>query len=159
MILRLVARVARWRALDPPDEPVDRVRIGPLTLDDGWSKVALELALVLATRQMVYRFFAHPILSWLPFAAALVLWVALLRPTRYDWRLAGVALAFGPLVEVLYIQAGGLHRYHLGWFAGVPLWIVCWWVLAIPIWADLSLRIQRRLPRLIPLIAGRRETA
>jgi hypothetical protein len=42
---------------------------------------------------------------------------------------------------LLYIHLGNLHHYHLGWIAGVPLWIVLWWALAVLIWKDLSARL------------------
>lgn len=55
-----------------------------------------------------------------------------------------LVLALGAIVEVAYIQGGGLHRYHLGWIGGVPLWIALWWPLAVLVWGDLA---RRLLPR------------
>jgi len=105
----------------------------------------LLLLLALGTRQTIYRFYDDPLWSWLPFAAALALYPLLFGLTRHEARLAGLTLAVGPLVEVLYIQVGGLHRYPLGWIGGVPLWIALWWVLAVLLWRDLGSRIQSAL--------------
>lgn len=147
MILRFVTRLTRWRRLDPPDEPEDRVWLPGRVVRSAPARVAVLLVLVLATRQCIYRFYADPVLSWLPFALVLGVWAALLRPSRHDKRLALIFLIGGPLIEVLYINVGHLHHYGLGWFGGVPLWIVLWWVLAVSVWKDLSLRILRRLVR------------
>ena len=144
VILRFAATLAGWRALDPPPEPRDDVWLGRRRVRSGPLKVAMELALVLGTRQCIYRLYSDPVLSWLPFAAALLLWILLTRPDGRDRWLLGLAIVVGPVVEVLYVQVGGLHRYQLGWFAGVPLWIVLWWALGVPVWADLSARLLRR---------------
>jgi len=108
-------------------------------------KVALELALVLATRQTIYRLYLDPVFSWLPFLLALAVFAALFRPDRHDGKLLLIFLAGGPLIEVLYIQVGALHAYHLGWLGGVPLWIALWWLLIVLIWKDLAFRMERAL--------------
>ena len=143
MILRFIARLARWEALSPPAAPSDRVGLGGLAVDSGLVKVATQLVLVLVTRQAIYRFFGDPILSWLPFAGALLLYLLLCRVDRHDLALLAIFLVGGPLIEVLYIQVGGLHAYKLGWFGGVPLWIVLWWLVIVLIWKDLAIRIER----------------
>jgi len=148
LILRFVARLARWRALAPPAAPVDVVRFGRRTIVSGMLKVALLLALVALTRQAIYRWYLHPVLSWLPFAAALFVYGCLFPPDRHDRRLLGLFLVGGPATEILFIQLGGLHYYHLGWLGGVPLWIALWWLLIVLIWKDLSLRVERLLLRL-----------
>ncbi len=100
------------------------------------------LALVFATRQGIYRLWDHPLWSWAPFAAAIAVYVLLLGPGRAELRLALIALTVGPLAEAALIGFGDLHRYALGWFLGVPLWIVLWWVLAAWIWGELSGRLE-----------------
>lgn len=143
MILRFFYTLARWRRLSPPTAPRDDLR--PLVGPAPALRVALLLGLTLATRQAIYRWYLHPVLSWLPFAAALGIYVVLCRPRRYEWTLLGLALAIGPIVEVAYIQLGGLHRYHLGWIGGVPLWIALWWGLALLVWQELVGRAMRRV--------------
>jgi len=141
LILRTLATLARWRRLDPPIRPSDVVRIGRRCAHHPWLRVAALVALVLATRQTIYRFYADPWLSWLPFAGAAALYALVFGFDRHDRRLALAILVGGPLIEILYIQVGGLHRYHLGWLGGVPLWIALWWVVALVVWKDLSARI------------------
>lgn len=138
LVLRAIATLTRWRGLDPPERPRDAVRLGPWRRESAPLKLTLQLALVVGTRQAIYRFHHDPILSWLPFAAALALYVLLFGLDRHERRLALLFLVGGPLVEVLYIQLGGLHRYPLGWLGGVPLWIALWWVLAVWVWKDLT---------------------
>ena len=147
MILRFVARLARWQALGAPDTVSNRVGVGRLQAESRLLKVVGELALVLATRQAIYRFYTDPILSWLPFLAALAVYGVLFRPDRHDAKLLLIFLAGGPLIEVLYIQAGDLHAYHLGWIGGVPLWIVLWWLLIVLIWKDIAFRLEHALCR------------
>jgi hypothetical protein len=106
-------------------------------------KVTAELGLLAVTRWTVYRFYLDPILSWLPFLIAMLLFGLLFRPNRHDFKLLGIFLVLGPVVEILYIQVAGLHRYHLGWIGGVPLWIVLWWALSILIWKDIALRVEQ----------------
>ena len=145
MILRFVARLCRWELLDPPDQVSDSVGIGPWHTDSGALKVVVELTLVLATRQAIYRLYMHPVLSWLPFLAALVLYPLLFGLRKHDVKLLAIFMAGGPLVEILYIQVGGLHTYHLGWLGGVPLWIALWWLVIVLIWKDISFRLERGL--------------
>ncbi len=136
LILRLVLTLARWR------------RLGPRTPPRGGAVRLLGLlALVLVTRQLIYRHATDPWLSWLPFAAALAVYLAAFRPARAELRLMALAAVVGPLVEVAFIQLGGLHRYPLGWLAGVPVWIALWWVLAVAIWSELAAHLVARLPR------------
>ncbi len=145
MILRFFVTFATWRRLDAGSQPRDRVR-GPSGVSDRpVARVLLQLALVLATRQTIYRNFEDPILSWLPFLAAGVVWFLLFAPDRQELRLAAAVAIIGPLVEVLYIQVGHLHAYHLGWLGGVPLWIALWWVLAVLVWKDIGRRLELTL--------------
>lgn len=149
MVLRLMATVTRARGLGATGVPDDRIRPGLRTRRSATLKVGIELALVLGTRQLIYRFPADPWLSWLPFAVALALALWWLRPTAHDLRLMGLVAVMGPIVEILYIQVGGLHAYRLGWLGGVPLWIALWWILAIVLWKDLSLRIHGLIGQLL----------
>jgi hypothetical protein len=145
MILRFLATLCRWQRLAPAAGLRNEIHLPGRVLEAPWLKVGVELLLVAATRWLVYRHYGDPLLSWLPFIAALVLYAGLFRPDRHGRRLAGIVALGGPLVEIAYIQLGGLHRYQLGWLGGVPLWIALWWVLAILIWDDLSARLQALL--------------
>jgi hypothetical protein len=144
LILRFVATLCRWNRIAPPSRsPSEVLSISQPT----WAKVTLELLLVVATRLLLYRYYLDPVLSWLPFALALLAYAALFGVSPHERRLAALAALGGPAVEIAFIRVGGLHDYHLGWFAGVPLWIVLWWILAVLIWNDLS-------ARLLELLAG-----
>ena len=145
LILRFIARLARWDALGPPEQICNRVGLGALSIDNPLLKVIAELVLVLATRQTIYRLFQDPIWSWVPFAAALVLFLVLFKPSAHDLKLLGLFLLGRPLIEVLYIQVGDLHRYHLGWIGGVPVWIALWWLVIVLIWKDIAFRVERAL--------------
>lgn len=144
LILRFMLSVGTWHRLGAPATPRDTLGLG-----DGrphaWPKIALQLALVVGTRQTIYQLYLDPVWSWLPFALAAVLWALLFGLDRYHLRIWAVVLVAGPLVEVLYIQVGKLHAYHLGWIGGVPLWIALWWVVALSVWSDLGRRLRRRL--------------
>ncbi|MBP8130448.1 MAG: DUF2878 family protein [Candidatus Hydrogenedentes bacterium] len=150
MILRFMARFARWRALGAPLRLANTVGFGRLRVESGAAKVALILALTFATRFMVFRAYLDPVWSWLPFLIALAVYLVLCPPDRHDVRLMAVVLVAGPLVEILYINVGGLHRYHLGWIGGVPLWIAVWWILVILIWKDIAFRIEAALQEWLP---------
>jgi hypothetical protein len=141
MILRFVTSMALWQRLRPPDTPANDLSLGPVVLRSPWRKVTVELLIVAFTRQAIYRTHEDPLLSWLPFAIGLALFWMLLRAGRHDRTLALIFVIGGPLVEIAYIHLGNLHHYHLGWIAGVPLWIVLWWALAVLIWKDLSARL------------------
>ncbi len=120
-------------------------RLGETREGAGVFSVAAQLALVLATRQAIYRLWSDPVWSWAPFAIGLLVYVLVLRPPQRARRLALVALVVGPPVEMAFIHFGGLHRYALGWFFGVPLWIVLWWALGVLVFADLAPRLERAL--------------
>ena len=139
LILRAMASVAHALV---PGPPADTVGLGRARRHHPAARIALLLLLVVATRQAIYRLYAHPVLSWLPFALALAVYAGVLGVDRARARLLAVTLAVGPAVEALTIHTSGLHRYHLGWLAGVPLWIVLWWALAILAWADLAPRLR-----------------
>lgn len=144
MILRFFFTLGRWRRLDPPAAPRNTVWLGR-RFESPWLKVGLELALILATRQAIYRLYDDPLWSWIPFALAIGAYAVLFRPIKQEWTILAVMLVGGPIVEALYIQVGGLHRYHHGVFFGVPVWICLWWALAALIWSDLSFRVARRV--------------
>ena len=76
--------------------------------------------------------------------------MALFRPDKRLYQLAGAFLLAGTAIESLYINVGGLHQYHLGWFGGVPLWIALWWTLSLVIWDDFSGRLQAGFQALFP---------
>ncbi len=142
MILRFVTTLTRWGRFAARHRPRAELR---LLGKSSWAPLIVALALVLATRQCIYRLYGDPLWSWVPFAVAIGIYVALFELTRRDLWLAGLFLLGGPLIEVAYIQLGSLHRYHLGWFGGVPLWIVLWWVLAVLVWQDMSVRLLAAL--------------
>jgi len=152
LILRFLATLTASAALGAPRGPEDAVRLGPRVVHSASLKVGLLLALVAVTRQCIYRCYLDPWWSWIPFAVAFGAYWALFGLGRNDLRLAAIALVGGPLIEVLYIQVGHLHHYHLGWFGGVPLWIVLWWVLAILVWKDLAGRLRHALGHLLPSV-------
>lgn len=152
LILRFLATLFAWGRLGAPGHP-GTLRLGRTRLSAPGVRVAIELALVLATRQAIYRAYLDPLWSWLPFAAALALYVALFGLGGHGRRLVALLAVVGPLVEIAFIQLGGLHRYHLGWLGGVPLWIVLWWVLGGLVWSDLSRPILAWLRERFPAVA------
>jgi hypothetical protein len=161
MVLRLMVTVTRARSLGAPGVPDDRVRLLWATRKAPALRVGVALALVVVTRQLIYRHHDDPWLSWLPFAMALGVAAWCLRPTRHDAKLMALVAVLGPAIEILYIQVGGLHHYRLGWMGGVPLWIALWWVLAIVLWKDLSLRAHDLIGRVahaprMPPVGSRR---
>jgi hypothetical protein len=147
MILRTFARFARWEVLKPPEVSSDNIGFGRWYTESVTIKIVFMLALVFVTRNQIYQHYLHPIWSWVPFLAALLIYLTLCAPTLHDIKLMVVVLPVGPLVEMLYINLGGLHRYHLGVAGGVPLWIILWWLLIILIWKDIAMRLEIRLRR------------
>lgn len=146
LILRFVLTVFHWRRSGLP-RAGDAVWLGRRALTQPALRVALLLGIVLGTRQAIYRLYADPLWSWLPFALGLSAALLLFRPDRGRLRLLAVVLGVGPAVEALYINVGQLHAYRLGWLGGVPLWIALWWVLAALVWEDLGSRIMDGLER------------
>lgn len=138
MILRFMASVSVWISKRFDSPPRATIRLPSGKFESARVKIIVQILLMVATRQSIYKLHADPILSWLPFAVALGLYVALFRLDRGDLILLGLLAIAGPLVEILYIQVGHLHRYSLGWLGGVPLWIVMWWMLGGLIWKDLT---------------------
>ncbi len=155
LILRFLATLSLSEALGADPSPRDLVRVGALVASRPWIKVLAQLVLVVATRQAIYRWYLEPVLSWLPFLVAGAVHLALFGWDRRDRALVALALVVGPMVEILYIQVGGLHRYHLGWVAGVPLWIVLWWAVSLLIWRDLAPRLLAALAKLERAVSGR----
>lgn len=147
VILRFVASLGAWQRLSPPAGPRDDVHLPGRVVRSPAARIAFLLLLVFATRSRIYRDFGDPIWSWVPFALAMVVYVAFARPRAHDLRLAGLFLLGGPVVEAAFIQLGGLHRYHHGILGGVPVWIALWWVLAVLVWKDLSAYLTRALAR------------
>ncbi|MBZ0238881.1 MAG: hypothetical protein K8M05_41605 [Deltaproteobacteria bacterium] len=135
LILRFVLTVFHFRRAGVTRAP-DQVWLGRAVVSAP-ARIAVLVALAVATRQTIYRWFDDPVASWLPFAAALGVAALVLRPDRARVRLVAVVMVVGPAVEALLIGVGHLHAYRLGWFAGVPLWIVLWWGLAALIWSEL----------------------
>ncbi|MCL4233690.1 MAG: hypothetical protein KJ042_04130 [Deltaproteobacteria bacterium] len=149
-ILRTMATAAEWARGDGETSVAREPRRSAF---GAAGRIAVMLALVAVTRQCVYRLWDHPFWSWLPFAVAIAVYALVLHVTRTERRLAVIALTVGPAFEAALIGLGGLHRYSLGWFFGVPLWIVLWWVLAVWIWGELSGSILAALRRRTPHVA------
>lgn len=149
LILRFVARLTWWERLGPPERPSDTLGFGRFIVTNGTVKVLSQLALVVATRQMIYRYYLDPWFSWIPFAIAWIVFIAFFKPTLHDLKLSAIFLIGGPIIEALYIKIGHLHSYYLPVFGGVPLWIILWWVVIVVIWKDLSGRMVETLERAI----------
>ena len=150
LILRLMATLVSWEGVGVDGRPRRGLRLPGGAGSSGAVVVLFELALVLVTRQAIYRLYADPVLSWLPFAVAIALHAALFEWDRNDVKLVFIAVFGGWAIETLYIQVGGLHHYQHDWFTGVPLWILLWWILAVLIWRDLVVRIRLLLQRASP---------
>lgn len=148
LILRFVLTVFHWRRSGLP-RAGDGVFLGRRAAARPVLRVLLVLGLVLATRQAIYRLYDHVLLSWLPFAVAILAYLALFRPDRARLRLLVLVVLTGPAVEALYINVGHLHAYRLGWLGGVPIWIALWWGLAALVWDDLGTRIMDGLERVL----------
>jgi hypothetical protein len=151
LIVRAAASLSQWLRSSPAEQPRNDTHIGRRVIVSAGLKVFLLGTLVVVTRQLIYRYSREPVLSWFPFAVALLLYAMLFRPGRRERVLGFVALVGGPAIEMLYIHVGHLHHYQLGWIGGVPLWIVLWWVLAMWVWSDLSLRVQLLIAGRLPL--------
>ena len=143
LILRLMATFATWERLEANPRPGSS---GVSSWRDGVGvRLVVELVLLLVTRQAIYRLYLDPVFSWLPFLAAILVFFAVFPPTKAELSLVAIAVVVGTVVEIIFIQIGALHWYHLGWVGGVPLWIMLWWALSILIWRDVSQLIRRRL--------------
>lgn len=140
MILRFLITLFHWSLLGV-HKISDTLWLGTWKVRSGWLRVAGVCVLAMGTRQFIYRYYLDPWLSWLPFLVALVFFCVLFRPGKAGLWLGLVFLVVGPVVEVLFIQLGGMHVYHLGWFWGVPLWIALWWVLAAALLREVSARL------------------
>lgn len=149
MILRTFARFARWEALKPPETLSNSIGPGRWRTENMVMKIAFMLALVFITRNQIYQHYLHPTWSWIPFLIALLTYLTLCAPTLHDLKLMAIVLPVGPLVEILYINIGNLHRYHLGVVGGVPIWIILWWLLIILIWKDIAMRLEISLRRVL----------
>lgn len=146
-ILRLVLTLASWSRVGAGELLGDAVHLPGRRLESAPLRILLLLGLVLCTRLAIYRLYLDPVLSFLPFALAIALHALLFRPGPGARFLALLFLTCGGAVEALLIQLGRLHHYELGWLAGVPLWIVLWWALAVLIWGELGSRLVRVLQR------------
>lgn len=150
MILRFVLTLSHARRLGLPALSSDLRGRGGV----GARALAL-LGLVAITRQCIYRLYDRPWLSFLPFVAALVAYLAVFSPDARRRRLLAGVIVLGPAVEVLYIHVGHLHAYHQGLLFGVPVWIALWWGLAVLVWDELGTRLQDLVERALgPRLAG-----
>lgn len=148
LILRFMARICRWQALNPPDKTSNRIGHRAWNFENPKLKILIEILILIASRQAIYRLFNDPVFSWLTFVAALFVYFFIFQVTKHDLKILALSLLAGPLVEIFYIQIGRLHSYPLDVLAGLPFWLVLWWGLAILIWKDLSFRIENSFKRL-----------
>ncbi|MBI2069630.1 MAG: hypothetical protein HYT79_03430 [Elusimicrobia bacterium] len=114
---------------------------GPTQGGGLFKRAAFAGILVLLTRQAIYRFYADPWMSWLPFAAALLGALTFYRPGPLKIVILSVMTAMAVGTEILFIQTAGLHEYYLGVIGGAPVWIMLWWFLAFIVWGDLSVSL------------------
>lgn len=148
MILRFLLSLSLWHRTGAPATAPTELRLGRRRFAlESWQKVSVLLVLVLVTRQAIYRTYADPIWSWLPFLLAGLVYVALFGLRKDDLRLCAFMAIAGPAIEVVYIQVGGLHHYQLGWLGGVPVWIALWWLVAVLVWKDVGGRLLGVLRR------------
>jgi hypothetical protein len=140
IILRLMSGLSRWRRLGLPPLS-DEIFFGPWRRRSPALRLVTIALLVVVTRASIFRHYEHPVLSWLPFALALVVAAVVLRPGARRLAVAFTATLLGTLIESLYVNVAGLHWYGLGWLGGVPLWIALWWALATLLWGELSTRV------------------
>lgn len=143
MLLRLPLTLARWRRLGLPRHP-DTLFWGDRPVGGLGARLGLLAALILGTRQLVYRLHEHALWSWLPMALALGVLVVAFRPGARRLAFVAMVLVLGPAVEAVYIRVGGLHAYELGWLAGVPLWIALWWGVGVLAWEEVAGRLLAR---------------
>lgn len=150
MILRFVLTLSHARRLGLPPLSSDLRGRGGV----GGRALVL-LGMVVLTRQGIYRLYDRPLLSFLPFAAALGVYLAVFVPDARRRRLLAAVIVLGPAVEVLYIRVGHLHAYHQGLLFGVPVWIALWWGLAVLVWEELGTRLMDAVERALgPRLAG-----
>lgn len=142
MILRAIYSFSKWSFLKPQTKLHNAIGLKKHQIINPSLKVVAELILVFITRQFIYKYYLDPILSWVPFIIAFIIWLLFFKVSRHDIKLLFVFLLVGPLIEVIYIKIGHLHYYHLGLFYGVPAWIIIWWLIIVLIWKDLAPRIE-----------------
>jgi hypothetical protein len=147
MILRGLARFARWRALSPPPSPAKSIGISDMRIDAGWLKVIAELAIMFLAGRAIGKLYMDPILSWLPFAAGLGIYLILFPPEKHDLKLLMVGLFVCPAIEIAYVRTGDLYKFYLDDIYGAPVWLFFWWMLAILTWKDLAFRMERLIGR------------
>lgn len=142
MILRAIYSFSKWSFLKPQAKLNNIIGLKKYQITNPGLKIISELMLVFITRQFIYKYYLDPILSWIPFVIALIIWLLFFKVNRHDIKLLFVFLLVGPLVEIIYIKIGHLHYYHLGLIYGVPVWIIIWWLIIVLIWKDLAPRME-----------------
>lgn len=149
MILRALVSLFRWHPLGTESKANNKTKLFNFCSESPLLKISLQLAIIVITRQFIYRYFEDPILSWIPFAVAIIFYCLVFDLKKSDYYLAIGFLIFGPIIEILYIQVGHLHQYHLGVLGGIPIWLALWWVLSMLIWKDLSIRLWKQIETLL----------
>ena len=120
-----------------PDQPPARLLDAPLALD---------LAVAVIYRMIIYRTAAIP---WQPdalFAAILVTRLLLIPPKEHERKLLLAMLVIGPVYEMILIGAG-LYRYQTGVLFGMPLWLIVYWVFVSRMLKAIFDRVEHFLAR------------
>lgn len=136
LVLRLMAG-AGWMVAG--SSPPDKLGIGRHFIRSVGVRLIFLIILGLLTRRFIYIHYLHPVMSWMPFLVAFLLALVTTYPGRRDFYFLGICLVAGPLVEIAYINLGQLHVYYLGVVAGLPVWLILWWLLSAMIWREASL--------------------
>jgi hypothetical protein len=92
--------------------------------------LALDIAIAVIYRMIIYRTASTP---WLPdalFAAILIVRLLVLPPQLHERKLMLAMLVIGPLYEILLIGSR-LYVYQTGVLLGMPLWLIVYWVFII----------------------------
>ncbi len=125
------------------------VRWGPLLGDDQRPRLldtplALDIAIAVVYRVIVYRWASEP---WLPaalYAAILAVRMLVIPPAAHERRLMLSILVLGPLYEAILIKSG-LYLYQNPAFLGMPLWLIIYWVFIIRVLKAVIDRIEHYL--------------
>jgi hypothetical protein len=108
--------------------------------------LALDIAIAVIYRMIIYRTAS---VAWLPdalFAAILVVRLIIRPPESHERRLMLAMLVIGPLYEMLLIGCG-LYVYQTGVLLGMPLWLIVYWVFIIRALKAVFDRVEIRLAR------------
>ena len=108
--------------------------------------LALDIAVAVIYRLIIYRTASE---DWLPdalFAAILIARLLIIAPEDHERKLMLTMLVVGPLYEILLIGCG-LYDYQTGVVFGMPLWLIIYWVFIIRALKAIFDRVEYRLVR------------